>query len=268
MVLKNMTRITQTFKALDRPALITFVTACDPDYDRSLALIKTHADAGADIIEIGMPFTDPAADGPTVEAASHRALAAGGSMKNTLKIVEEFRAYNNTVPIVLMGYLNPVLQYGYENFARDAAKAGADGLILVDLPPEEADDLIKQTTAHNIDLIRLITPTSDEKRLPKLLNGASGFLYYVSITGITGTASANIDEVGKHIQTIKQSTDLPVAVGFGIKTPEDVKNMGEISDAVVVASSIIQNMVQHMDSPDLNTIIHKQVEGLAAALKS
>lgn len=263
-----MTRIEKTFQALTRPALITFVTACDPDYDRSLSLIKTHADAGADIIEIGMPFTDPAADGPTVEAASHRALAAGGSMVNTLKIVREFRAYNDTLPIVLMGYLNPVLQYGYESFARDAAKAGVDGLIVVDVPPEESDDLMGHLKTHKIDMIRLITPTTDEKRLQTILKDASGFLYCVSIAGITGTASANSTDIAKRIHDIKQATDMPVAVGFGIKTPQDAAEMGAVSDAVIVASSIIQNMVDNMDSPDLNTIIHKQVSDLAAALKS
>lgn len=263
-----MTRIKQTFERLNRPALITFVTACDPDYDRSLALIKTHAAAGADLIEIGMPFTDPGADGPTVEAASHRALAAGGSMENTLKIVREFRAENNTTPIVLMGYLNPILQYGYEDFARDANAAGVDGMIIVDIPPEESADLSAQLKAHNIDMIRLVTPTTDEARLQTILKDASGFIYCVAIAGITGTASAQSTDIKQRIEAVKKHTDLPVAVGFGVKTPEDAREMGAVSDAVVVASSIIQNMVENMDSPNLTDIIHEQVSALSNALKS
>ncbi len=262
------TRIQKTFANLNRPALITFITACDPDYTRSLAIMKTLPAAGADIIELGMPFTDPVADGPIVEAASQRALAAGGSMKNTLQMVRDFRENNADTPIVLMGYLNPILQYGYETFTKDASNAGVDGLIIVDLPPEEAHELIAHTKTYNLNLIRLITPTSDETRLPKLLKDASGFLYYVSITGITGAAKANTSAVSTHIKTIKQSTNLPIAVGFGIRTPEDAKTMAAFADAVVVGSSIVQNIINNAEKPTLTNIIHKQVSALSTALKS
>lgn len=264
-----MTRFAQTFAQLDRPALVTFITAGDPDYDQSLAVMKTLPAAGADIIELGMPFTDPAADGPTVEAASQRALAAGANMHKTLQMVREFRKNNTRTPIVLMGYYNPVLQYGLENFARNAHTAGVDGLIIVDLPPEESKDLIT-ALKNTIDLIRLITPTSDEKRLPALLDGASGFLYYVSITGVTGTAKADTTAVAKHIQTIAAHTKLPVAVGFGIQTPEDAALMAKITkaQAVVVGSAIVRTIAKNAGNATLPDLIHKQVSALAAALKS
>jgi tryptophan synthase alpha chain len=265
-----MTRITQTFAKLDRPALVTFITAGDPDYAQSLAILKILPDAGADIIELGMPFTDPAADGPTVEAASQRALKSGASMKKTLQIVREFRTQNTYTPIVLMGYYNPVLQYGLEKFAKDASTAGIDGLIIVDLPPEESSDLLTSITDSSIDFIRLITPTSDEKRLPALLSGASGFLYYVSITGVTGTAKADTTKVAAHIQTIHGQTDLPIAVGFGIKTPEDAAHMAKTTkaQAIVVGSAIVQTIADNQGNPDLPNLIHKQVSALSTALKS
>lgn len=261
-----MTRIEKTFKALNRPALITFVTAGDPDYDRSLSVMKSLADNGADIIELGMPFTDPVADGEAIQFASQRALAAGANMHQTLKMVRDFRAYNTDTPIVLMGYYNPVLQYGLDKFAKDASDAGVDGLIIVDVPPEEANPLLTAIAPYEIDLIRLLTPTSDENRLPALLKGASGFLYYVSITGVTGTAQADQSAVAKHIQTIKQSTDLPVAIGFGIKTPEDVAKFSQIGDAVVVGSAIVKNAFNHKDDPDLATIAGDQIKSLSSAL--
>lgn len=237
-----MTRIEKIFKQLDRPALITFITACDPDYETSLKMLKNLPASGADIIELGMPFTDPMADGPAIQAASQRALQAGGSMIKTLDMVKKFREDNTETPIVLMGYLNPILQYGYESFAKDASNAGVDGLIIVDIPPEEADELINLTKQNSLDLIRLITPTSDETRLPKLLKDASGFLYYVSITGVTGTAQADVQAVSDHIQTVKKQTDLPVAIGFGIKTPDDAAQMGKAADAVVVGSAIVDSL--------------------------
>ncbi len=261
-----MSRIKQTFDALERPALISFVTAGDPDYNRSLTVVKSLADNGADIIELGMPFTDPVADGEAIQFASQRALSAGADMVQTLKLVTEFRSDNGTTPIVLMGYYNPILQYGLDQFAKDANEAGVDGLIIVDVPPEEADPLLKAIKPYGIDLIRLLTPTSDEKRLPTLLQDASGFLYYVSITGVTGTAQANQDEVAAHIKTIKQSTDLPIAIGFGIKTPDDVKKFAQIGDAVVVGSAIVKNAFDHKDSADLGDIIGQQVKSLSSAL--
>lgn len=261
-----MSRIETTFKALDRPALISFITSGDPDYPCSLAAMKALADNGADIIELGMPFTDPMADGPAIQLASQRALAAGATMKGTLQMVRDFRATNQSTPIVLMGYYNPVLQYGLEAFARDAAQAGVDGLIIVDIPPEEADPLLAAIAPYDLDLIRLLTPTSDEKRLPKLLDGASGFLYYVSITGVTGTAQADAAQVGAHIRSIKQSTALPVAIGFGIKTPEDVRKFAQIGDAVVVGSALVQTIADHGQAPDLAEKMGSQVQALASAL--
>ncbi len=262
-----MSRIEHTFKALDRPALVTFITAGDPDYAASLKVLKALPDAGADIVEIGMPFTDPVADGPVIELAGQRALNAGASMGQTLKMVREFRANDQNTPIVLMGYMNPIFAYGIEAFAKDAASAGVDGLIIVDLPPEESADLQKAANAHGIDIIRLITPTTDEKRLKTLLEGASGFLYYVSITGVTGTVSADLSAIAPHIEMIKTHTNLPVAVGFGIKTPEDVKNMAKIADAVVVGSAIVQNIADLKNSANLDEVIAKQVKSLSSALK-
>ncbi len=261
-----MSRIKTTFEALDRPALVTFISAGDPDYDQSLATLKKLPKAGADIIELGMPFTDPMADGPAIQLASQRALAAGASMKQTFKMVREFRADNNTTPIVLMGYYNPILQYGLENFTKDASEAGVDGLIIVDVPPEESTPLYNALAPYDLDLIRLITPTSDEKRLPLLLKGASGFLYYVSITGVTGAAQANEAAVAAHIAQIKTMTDLPVAIGFGIRTPDDAARFAKIGDAVVVGSSIVQTMADNAGQDNLPQLIETQVSALASAL--
>jgi tryptophan synthase alpha chain len=258
-----MSRIEETFKALERPALVSFITACDPDYDTSLAAFKALADSGADIIELGMPFTDPMADGPVIQLASERALKAGGSMVRTFEMVRSFRADNTHTPIVLMGYFNPLMQYGIEAFAKDAAEAGVDGLIIVDLPPEESDELIAALDAAGVDFIRLITPTTDEARLGKLLKGASGFLYYVSITGVTGAASADMDAVSAHIETIKQHTDLPVAIGFGIKSQDDAAAMGAIGDAVVVGSALVQALLDNGVSA-----VSEKVEALSAALRA
>lgn len=261
-----MSRIQTTFAALNRPALVTFITAGDPDYDRSFTALKALANGGADIIELGMPFTDPMADGPAIQLASQRALESGATMQTTLKMVRDFREIDANTPIVLMGYYNPVLQYGLENFAKDASEAGVDGLIIVDVPPEESNDLTTALKAHNIDFIRLITPTSDEKRLPKLLKDASGFLYYVSITGVTGTAQADEAAVAKHINFVKSQTGLPIAIGFGIKTADDVARFAKIGDAVVVGSAIVNNVLEHKDSQDLSATIEAQVKSLSSAL--
>ncbi len=261
-----MSRIEKTFQSLNRPALVTFITAGDPDADSSLSVLKALPNAGADIIEIGMPFTDPMADGPAIQHASERALAAGANMKQTLEMVRTFRDENTNTPIVLMGYINPIFTYGIEKFTKDATEAGVDGLIVVDLPPEEDSELSAATKDNNLDLIRLITPTTDEARLGKLLEGASGFLYYVSITGVTGTASADLSKIKPHIAQIKSHTDLPIAIGFGIKTPEDVANMAQIGDAVVVGSAIVQNMAEGLKNDDLTEAIKTQVQSLSSAL--
>jgi tryptophan synthase alpha chain len=235
-------RIDTTFQNLKRPALITFVTAGDPDLKKSLEVLKSLPGAGADIIELGMPFTDPMADGPTIQASSLRALASGASMKTTLQMVRDFRETNTTTPIVLMGYANPVYQYGMQDFVTDAVDAGVDGFIIVDLPPEEDDALYVLCQAANLHLIKLVTPTTSEDRLKAVLPKASGFLYYVSITGITGAASADMAAVEKHVKSIRKHTNLPVAAGFGIKTPQDVAAFARTMDAVVVGSAIVQRI--------------------------
>lgn len=261
-----MSRIEKTFAALNRPALITFIMAGDPDSRTSLAIMKSLPEAGADIIELGMPFTDPMADGPTIQLAGIRALEAGQTMKKTLHIVKHFREENTKTPVVLMGYFNPVLQYGVQRFMEDASAAGVDGLILVDLPPEEADETIAAAKSNGLDIIRLITPTTDETRLAKVLKDASGFLYYVSITGVTGAAKADLSKITPHIAQIKQQTKLPIAIGFGIRTPEDAAQMGKIAEGVVVGSSIVQNIFENRGKCP-KTAVSAQVSALATALR-
>ena len=215
-----MSRIEKRFQALKEEghsALVTFIMAGDPDYDSCFDVLKALSEAGADIIELGMPFSDPAADGETIQFAGQRALKAGTKMKDILRMVTEFRAGNAETPIILMGYANPVFHYGYEKFAKDARNAGVDGLIIVDLPPEEDEELRKAAKAEGLNIIRLVTPTADEARLKVILDGASGFLYYVSITGVTGAAVADVNALKPHVEMIKGATDLPVAIGFGIK---------------------------------------------------
>ena len=243
-----MSRIAQTFAALKRPALITFITAGDPDAARSLEVLKSLPAAGADIIELGMPFTDPMADGPVIQAAGLRALKTGADMQQTLKMVQQFRAGNSTTPIVLMGYANPILQYGNEKFCADSAKAGVDGLIIVDLPPEEDAELCLPAMKAGLNFIRLATPTTDDKRLPAVLANTSGFVYYVSITGITGSASANTAVVGEAVARIKRHTGLPVCVGFGIRTPEAARGIAETADGAVVGTALVDALAGSLDA--------------------
>lgn len=261
-----MTRIEKTFKSLNRPALITFVMGGDPDAAKSLEILKSLPKAGADIIEIGMPFTDPMADGPVIQAAGLRALESGMTLQKILKLAQQFRKSNQTTPLVLMGYANPLYAYGLEKFVQDAAKAGVDGFIIVDLPPEEDTELRALTQKHNIDLIRLLTPTTDKNRLPKVLDGASGFLYYISVTGITGAKKADPAAIKPHLDMIRKHTNLPIAIGFGIKTAEDVKALSGLGNAVVVGSSIVQQIADHGKRPGLEQIIGKQVKILALGL--
>lgn len=264
-----MSRIESAFQKLKsekRKALVTFITAGDPDSQKSFDVLKNLPEAGADLIEIGMPFTDPMADGPAIQAAGLRALENGMNLKGVLALVKKFRENNAVTPIVLMGYFNPVYKYGCEKFAKDAAAAGADGLIIVDLPPEEDEELRVPAQKAGLDFIKLLTPTTKGARLDKVLQHASGFLYYVSIAGVTGTKSANIDEVGAHIVDIKAKTNLPVAVGFGIKTPDDAANMSKIADAVVVGSAIVENIKENQSSKDLPKIIANQVSALKKAI--
>jgi len=261
-----MSRIKATFaglKAQGRAALIPFVEAFDPDRETSLALLKGMAANGADIIEIGVPFTDPMADGPIIQAAGRRALDAGASLRGVLGIVREFREGNESTPIVLMGYLNPILSYGVEAFACDAAAAGVDGLIVVDLPTEEADLLLPAAAAHELDFIRLIAPTTSDERLPKVLAGSSGFVYYVSITGITGTRTATAEDLARDIPRIRKATNLPIAVGFGVRTPEQAAIVARYADAAIVASALIEKL----QCSDVASVL-ADVAALSAGIRS
>src|SRR4249920_372942 len=236
------TRIERRFAALKeegRAALVTFTMAGDPDYETSLAIAKALPRAGADVIELGMPFTDPMADGPAVQAAGLRALHAGQTMIKTLALVREFRAGDDATPIVLMGYYNPIYIYGVEKFLADAKAAGVDGLIIVDLPPEEDEELRIPALKAGLNFIRLATPTTDDKRLPAVLANTSGFVYYVSITGITGAATPDPGQVIAAVSRIKRHTNLPVAVGFGVRTAEQAAVIATGADGVVVGSALV-----------------------------
>jgi tryptophan synthase alpha chain len=247
------TRIDKRFSELrseGRAALVTFLMCGDPDLDTSLQLIRALPGAGADVIEIGMPFTDPMADGPSIQAAGLRALKAGGSMIRTLEVVTAFRRDNDHTPIVLMGYYNPIYVYGVERFLRDAKAAGVDGLIVVDLPPEEDAELCIPALQAGLNFIRLATPTTDEKRLPKVLTNTSGFVYYVSITGVTGAATPDYSKVSQAVQRIKAHTDLPVAVGFGVKNAQSAQSIAAHADGVVVGSALIDALKGSLDADD------------------
>jgi tryptophan synthase alpha chain len=244
------TRIDRRFAALKaegRAALVTFIMTGDPDYDTSLAIVKALPKAGADVIELGMPFTDPMADGPAIQAAGLRALAAGQTLIKTLKMVREFRAGDSDTPIVLMGYYNPIYIYGVDKFLVDAKAAGVDGLIVVDLPPEEDDELCLPALKAGLNFIRLATPTTDDKRLPAVLNNTSGFVYYVSITGITGSAAPDAGKVSAAVARIKRHTKLPVAVGFGVRTAEQARAIAENADGVVVGSALVDALRASLD---------------------
>ncbi len=241
-----MSRIAGVFeklRAANRAALIPFVEAFDPDRATSARLLAGMAANGADIIEIGVPFTDPMADGPTIQAAGRRALNAGATLHGVLDLVRDFRRDNADTPLVLMGYLNPFLSYGIAAFCRDAALAGIDGLIVVDLPTEEADLLLPDAAANALDVIRLVAPTTSDERLPLVLAGSSGFVYYVSITGITGTRTASAEDLARDIPRIRRVTDLPIAVGFGVRTPEQAAIVAAHADAAIVASALIEKLV-------------------------
>ncbi len=271
-----MSRIAKRFaklKAEGRGALIPFVEAWDPDQATSQAILNGMPGAGADLIEIGCPFTDPMADGPTIQLAGRRALDAGANMKHTLQMVRDFRKIDADTPIILMGYLNPILSYGVEVFCTDGAKAGIDGLIIVDLPSEEADLVLPHATANSLDIIRLIAPTTDDARLPLVLNGSSGFVYYVSITGITGTRTASADELADAIPRIRRVTDLPIAVGFGVRTPEQAAGAVKHADGAVVASALIDIVKADLDAnggkpkPDTADKVLAQVRALAEGVR-
>jgi len=264
------TRIEKRFAALkkeSRAALVTFIMAGDPDYDTSLAIAKALPKAGADMIELGMPFTDPMADGPAIQAAGLRALKSGQRMTRTLQLVREFRKEDKETPIVLMGYYNPIYIYGNEHFLVDAKAAGVDGLIVVDLPPEEDEELCLPALKTGMNFIRLATPTTDDKRLPKVLTNTSGFVYYVSITGITGAAAPDTARVTAAVARIKRHTKLPVAVGFGVKTAEHARAIAEGADGVVVGSALVAALKQSLDgNSKAGSGTVKAVTGLVSAL--
>jgi tryptophan synthase alpha chain len=250
------TRIDTRFAELKkqgRSALVTFVMAGDPDPATSLEILKALPKSGADIIEIGMPFTDPMADGPSIQAAGLRALKAGMTLKKTLEMVRSFRKDDDATPLVLMGYYNPIYIYGVDQFLIDAKSAGVDGLIIVDLPPEEDTELCLPTMKAGLNFIRLATPTTDDKRLPAVLANTSGFVYYVSITGITGAASADAKVVGEAVARIKRHTTLPVCVGFGIRTPEAARAIAENADGAVVGSALVDALRATLDASGRGT---------------
>ena len=276
MTQKTETRIDRKFAELKeqgRSAFVVFITAGDPDYETSREIVFGMPDAGADVIELGMPFSDPMADGPAIQAASVRALAAGQTLKKTLQLVTEFRQTNDTTPIVLMGYYNPIYIYGVEQFVTDAKTAGVDGLIVVDVPPEADDELCLPAIEHGLSFIRLATPTTDDKRLPSVINNTSGFVYYVSITGITGSAAPDVSEVHGQVARIQKASKLPVVVGFGVKSPEQVKDIAAGADGVVVGSALVTEIAQTLDSNGQatgNTVpsVLNLVKTLSAPLKT
>jgi tryptophan synthase alpha chain len=272
MATSRIERRFASLKAAKRGGLVTFITAGDPNYALSLDLLQRLPAAGADVIELGMPFTDPMADGPAIQASSLRALRTGMSLKKTLKLVTEFRAGDKETPIILMGYYNPIYQYGVPAFLKDAKAAGVDGLIVVDLPPEEDEELCLPALKAGLNFIRLATPTTDDKRLPTVLRNTSGFVYYVSIAGITGTRSAANADVSAAVARLKRHTDLPVAVGFGINTAEQAAAIAKVADAAVVGSALVNRIgaqvgADGMASPQAVTDTLALVRELAAGVR-
>ncbi|WP_397377890.1 tryptophan synthase subunit alpha [Pseudomonas sp.] len=240
-----MSRLQARFAELkeqNRAALVTFVTGGDPNYDASLAILKGLPAAGADVIELGMPFTDPMADGPAIQLANIRALDNGQDLAKTLQMVREFREGEQVTPLVLMGYFNPIHKYGVERFIAEAVASGVDGLIVVDLPPEHNVDLCDPAQVAGLDFIRLTTPTTDDNRLPKVLNGSSGFVYYVSVAGVTGAGAATLDHVEQAVTRLRRHTDLPLCIGFGIRTPEHAATIARLAEGVVVGSALIDQI--------------------------
>lgn len=270
------TRIDRRFAKLKeegRKGLVTFITAGDPDLETSKKILQGLPAAGADVIELGMPFSDPMADGPAIQASSLRALKAGQKMRDTLAMVAEFRKSDPDTPIVLMGYYNPIYVYPNEAFITDALAAGVDGLIVVDLPPEADEELCLPATECGLNFIRLATPTTDAKRLPAVLKNTSGFLYYVSITGITGTAAPDVNAVHTHVSQIRRATKLPVAVGFGVKSTDQAKALAEVADAVVVGSALVGALEKSLDGNGASTSktvasVLDLVKSLAGALRT
>ncbi|WP_341304246.1 tryptophan synthase subunit alpha [Pseudomonas sp. TMP25] len=267
-----MSRLQSRFAELkqqNRAALVTFVTGGDPNYDASLAILKGLPAAGADVIELGMPFTDPMADGPVIQLANIRALDGGQDLAKTLQMVREFREGEQVTPLVLMGYFNPIHMYGVERFIAEAKEAGVDGLIVVDLPPEHNVDLCDPAQAAGIDFIRLTTPTTDDKRLPKVLNGSSGFVYYVSVAGVTGAGAATLEHVEQAVTRLRRHTDLPLCIGFGIRTPEHAATIARLAEGVVVGSALIDQIAGAANNEqavaDVLSLVSALAEGVRGA---
>jgi tryptophan synthase alpha chain len=261
---ESMTRIEKTFAALaadNKKAFVSYIMAGDPSLEISQEVMNGLPDAGVDIIELGLPFTDPMADGSTIQLAGQRALENGMTLPKTLDMVRNFRKTNSETPIVLMGYYNPIYSHGVDQFLKDATDAGIDGLIIVDLPPEEDDELCIPANAAGLNFIRLATPTTDNKRLPKVLENTSGFIYYVSQTGITGAAEANAATVGPEVERIKAATDLPVIVGFGIKTPQAAEHIAKVADGAVVGSAIVAEMATGKSASDVLAMVKSLADG-------
>ncbi|MDX1782161.1 MAG: tryptophan synthase subunit alpha [Thalassovita sp.] len=259
-----MTRIDAKFAALkaeNKKAFVAYMMAGDPDYDKSLEILKALPAAGVDVIELGQPFTDPMADGPTIQLAGQRALEAGQTLQKTLDMATEFRKTDDVTPIVMMGYYNPIYNRGVDKFLADAKAAGIDGLIVVDLPPEEDEELCIPAQEAGLNFIRLATPTTDDKRLPKVLQNTSGFVYYVSITGITGAAEAQATDVGPEVARIKAKTDLPVIVGFGINTPEAAETIAGTADGCVVGSAIVKQIGAGKSTEEIAAFVKSLSDG-------
>jgi tryptophan synthase alpha chain len=270
-----LTRIEERFAALSergRAGLVAFVTAGDPDYATSLEIVRGLPAAGADVIELGMPFTDPMADGPAVQASSLRALRSGQTMRKTLELVRAFRSGDRTTPIILMGYYNPIFIYGVASFLEDVKAAGVDGLIVVDLPPEHDDELCLPALAKGLNFIRLATPTTDDVRLAKVLSNTSGFVYYVSVLGITGTKTPDVEQVRRNVRRIKNHTSLPVAVGFGVRSASQARAIADTADAVVVGSALVDEVKASLTRAGKATkrtpaAVHARVGEIASGLK-
>ena len=271
-----MSRIATRFAALKsegRGALVTFLEGFDPDPATSLAILRGLPGAGADVIEIGVPFTDPMADGPSIQRAGLRALKQGATLDRVLAMVRDFRREDGATPIVLMGYYNPILSYGTERFCTDAAASGVDGLIVVDVPPEEADEIEPSAKACGLDLIRLIAPTTDDTRLPRVLAATTGFVYYVSIAGITGTRSASGADLAAAIPRLRRHTDLPICIGFGIRTPEQAAEAAQLADGAVVGTALVDTLAESLDAdgrakPDTVRKVLDRVRGLSEAIRA